>query len=161
MAAEGKKWQKIKAEYIRGGIGYRALAAKHGVSMSQLTRVARRDKWFDLKKQTEQKAATKMIDDAADQIAEQQKRISTVADRLLDALEAGIRAGAFVDNTRSIREIAATLKDIKDIQNIRASIDLREQEARIEKLRLDAQRDEQGDREIRIVMDPSVAALSE
>ena len=161
MAAEGKKWQKIKAEYLRGGIGYRALAAKHGVSFSQLQRVALRDKWFDLKRQAEEKAGTRMVEDAADQIAVQQKRISTVADRLLDALEAGIRHGAFVDNTRSIREIAATLKDIKDVQNVRSNLDLREQEARIEKLRREAQRDEQGDREIRIVMDPAVKDLSE
>lgn len=161
MAAEGKKWQKIKAEYLRGGIGYRALAAKHGVSFSQLQRVALRDKWFELKRQAEEKAGTRMVEDAAQQIAAQQKRISTVADRLLDALEEGIKAGAFVDNTRSIREIAATLKDIKEVQNVRSNIDLREQEARIEKLRREAQRDEHGDREIRIVMDPAVKDLSE
>lgn len=45
MAGKRPNWDRIKAEYLKGGIGYRPLAAKHGVSESTLTKRAIRESW--------------------------------------------------------------------------------------------------------------------
>ena len=42
-------WLKIKTEYINGSIALRALAEKHGVSYSQIAKVAASEKWNDLR----------------------------------------------------------------------------------------------------------------
>jgi cytidylate kinase len=36
------EWKKIKAEYIRGGITYRQLAAKYEVSFTNLAKLAKK-----------------------------------------------------------------------------------------------------------------------
>ena len=153
-------WVKIKAEYIRGGISYREISKKYNVSFSQVKRRALTEKWYTLKTQAAEKATTKIVEDAASQIAERNKRISQVADKLLDAICEGIDAGIFTVSTKGIREIAASLKDIKEIQGIRSDADMREQEARINKLVADSKRDEQVDQTVRVVLSPEAEELS-
>ena len=52
-------WEKIKAEYLQGGISYRKLADKHSVSFSALEKRARSENWAEQRKEVGDKAATK------------------------------------------------------------------------------------------------------
>lgn len=84
-------WIKIRNEYINGNISYRKLAEKHNVSFDTLQIKARKEKWFDAKKEQHDKIAEKVRQKTAEKLAEQEAnrlvRISSAADRLLQKIE--------------------------------------------------------------------------
>ena len=63
---DGPNWKKIKAEYIRGGISQQKLADKYGVSLSTIERRAQLEKWTELRRAREGKAAEKLVEKTAD-----------------------------------------------------------------------------------------------
>lgn len=163
-------WDEIRNEYIQGGISYRALAAKYGVSVRTLGDRAKAEKWVELRRQVRDKTVTKTIEAIARENARANKRINHLANQLMDKLEKAVgeldkktismkstlktaqsevtseyrkvdmTAEAPVDRA-GIRQLTASLKDLKAILDVQSDMDAREQEARIEKLRRDA-RDE-------------------
>ena len=67
-----------------------------------------------------------------------------VSDLLLQKIESLVEELDVMDaSPKDIRSLSAAIKDIKEIQMIRSDADIREQEARIEKLRMEAYRDDQ------------------
>ena len=133
-------WNKLKAEYIAGGTSYRKLAEKYGVSFNNLKNVAIKEGWAKLKEQAENKATTKMVNAISNDIAKKSTKINDVADKLLDKISKMLDDFEGLD-TQSIKHLTSSLKDIKDIKGIKSDIDLREQEARIDKLRKDVEAD--------------------
>lgn len=131
-------WKKIKAEYIAGGTSYRKLAEKYGVSFSTLKEIARREKWTDLKEKARYKADTKFADLMGEKQANRSAKINDVADMLLDKINTTLKMMDVVDS-QSIKHFTSALKDIRDIKGIKSDVDLREQEARIAKLRKDVE----------------------
>lgn len=142
-------WNKIKAEYIAGGTSYRKLAEKYNVSFAILRREAERGNWTKLKAQVKQKADTKIVNAVSKKIADRSEKINDVADKLLDKITETIETIEF--DALSIKQLASALKDIKDIKGIKSDLDIREQEARIDKLRKEAE-GESNDNEIEVVM---------
>lgn len=134
-------WKKIKAEYIAGGISYRKLAAKYGVSFSTIRNIAIREKWTDLREQAGNKSVTKLVESIGEQNGTYKVSINNVADELLNKIMVMLAFEGL--NTQSIKHLTSALKDIKDIKGIKSDIDLREQEARINKLRKDAMDEEE------------------
>lgn len=51
-------WENIKAEYLQGGISYRKLAEKHGISLGSLRYHAEKDEWLKQREEIEHKAST-------------------------------------------------------------------------------------------------------
>lgn len=133
-------WNKLKAEYIAGGTSYRKLAEKYGVSFNNLKNVAVKEGWAKLKEQAENKATTKMVNAISNDIAKKSTKINDVADKLLDKISEMLDEFEGLD-TQSIKHLTSSLKDIRDIKGIKSEIDLREQEARIDKLRKDIEAD--------------------
>ena len=144
-------WKEIKAEYIAGGIGYRKLAEKYGVSFSTLSQVAKREKWTDLRQQTSDKTDTDLVKSIGKRNAKRSAKINDLADKLLDKI------GEFMEldvlDGKSIKNISSALKDIRDIKGIKSNIDLREQEARIAKLQKEALAEEKQDSEIKVTIE--------
>ena len=130
-------WNKLKAEYIAGGISYRKLADKYGVSFNTLKTIAIKNKWSKLKQQADNKATTKIVNSIAQDKSKKNTKINDVADKLLDKISSLLDDFEMLD-TQGIKHLTSSLKDIKDIKGIKSDIDLREQEARIDKLRKDA-----------------------
>jgi hypothetical protein len=60
-----------------------------------------------------------------------------------------------------LKAIASSLRDIKEIQMLKTELDMREQEARIEKLRRDAEKDDDSTSEIEIVFKAGEEAWNE
>ena len=143
-------WNKLKAEYIAGGTSYRKLAEKYGVSFNNLKNVAVKEGWAKLKEQAENKATTKMVNAISNDIAKKSTKINDVADKLLEKIIDLLDASDLADS-QTIKQCTSALKDIKDIKGIKSEIDLREQEARIDKLRKEAM-DENTDNEIEVSM---------
>lgn len=150
-------FKKIKSAYIRGGVSLRELSEKYGVSFSTLQKYAAKEKWTDLRKISGIKRDEKIAESVAEREAAKVDKIQTCADLLLDKIVKGLENDELVVTGRSLRDISGALRDIRDIKGIKTDLDIKEQEARIEKLRKDAQV-EQIDKEITVVMisdDPS------
>jgi uncharacterized protein YjcR len=146
-------WKKIKAEYIAGGTSYRKLASKYGVSFSTLRGIAIREKWTELREQASNKSVTKLVESIGEQNGTYKVSINDVADKLLDKITSLLDFEG--TNAQSIKQLTSALKDIKDIKGLKSEIDLREQEARIDKLRKDAMAESQ-DTDIEVTMGAEV-----
>jgi anti-sigma28 factor (negative regulator of flagellin synthesis) len=147
-------WKKIKAEYIAGGTSYRKLAAKYGVSFSTLRGIAIREKWTELREQASNKSVTKLVESIGEQNGTYKVSINEVADKLLEKIIGLLDVSEFVDS-QAIKQCTSALKDIKDIKGLKSEIDIREQEARIDKLRKDAM-EENMDKTITVVMEGGI-----
>lgn len=146
-------WQKIKTEYITGNASYRELAQKYGVNKDTIGRKAKDEGWVELRRQHTDKTQTKILEADTRQKVSRAERLLSVTDKLLMKVEAIVDAREPEEmDTQSLRHISATLKDIKDIQMIRSDADMREQEARIEKLRRDAQKDSADDKDRTVIV---------
>ena len=148
-------WKRIKAEYIAGGTSYRKLAEKYDVPFGTLRRVAQREGWTQKRTQVAHKADTKLIETVSDQEADKATNIIDVANKLLGKLS------ELMDNipldTQSMKHLTSALKDLKEIKGYKSPIDLKEQEARIRKLELEAAfREEDDDKPSGVVLIPAI-----
>lgn len=134
-------WNRIKADYVAGGTSYRKLAAKYGVSFTTLTRTAQKENWIGLRQQAEDKAETKIIDVVSNQKVKIDDKYFKLVDKLLEKTEVVIDT---LDewSVYSLKEIATTLKYLKECKGVKSDIDLREQEARIRNLEKQAEAEE-------------------
>ena len=136
-------WNKIKAEYIAGGTSYRKLADKYNIPFSNLKNLAVKEGWVNLREQAKNKADSKMVNSVANDISKNAIKINDVADKLLDKIITLLDDFDGIDS-QSIKQLTSSLKDIKEIKGVKSEIDLKEQNARIDKLRKDIEA-EQGD----------------
>ena len=142
-------WKRIKAEYIAGGTSYRKLAEKYNVPFGTLRRVAEREEWTQKRTQVAHKADTKIIEAVSDDAAEKAVDIIDVADKLLAKIESVMET--MVVDTQSLKQLTSALKDLKEIKGYKSAKDLEEQQARIAKLRKEAEREDDTVQEIEIV----------
>ena len=152
-------FKKIKAEYIRG-VSYRRLADKYGVSFSTIQKVGAREKWTDLRKLSSRKADERIALSVASQEAKRVSGIETVADMLLQKISEGVADGTLVVDSQSIRQITASLKDLREIKGYKTELDMQEQMARIEKLRKDVEGDG-ADKEIKVTIGGDLEVYSQ
>lgn len=137
-------WTAIKTEYITTDTSYRRLAEKYGVDYTQIGKVGKKEDWVRQKKQFADTTLTKTLDKASTVQANKAARVLTVADKLLDAVEKKLDLPLISDGqaiAQEYRQLASTIKDIKDILMIKSDIDTREQEARIKNLERQAEKD--------------------
>ena len=163
-------WNRIRKDYIAGKGSYRELSAKYGVPLRTLADRAKAENWVQLRKQARDKAVTKTIENVADSNSRIDSRIYNAADRLLgileksmDELDAAVITKRFkiktdakeittefrsIDRERQapidragIRQLTQSLAELKGILDVRGGLDRQEQEARIEKLRREAEKD--------------------
>ena len=141
-------WNKIKTEYITTSISYRKLAEKYDIPSSTLRDRAKREQWFEKKKKHQanivsksvQKAESRAVDykstlyDLAFKVA---KQLSDMTDEMsISQLSAmGIKP----------RDITGAIKDLEDALHVKGESDLKEQEARIAKLRKEASANDNDD----------------
>lgn len=151
-------WKAIKAEYIAGGIGYRKLAEKYGVSFGTLSKVATRENWTDLRKQAGDKTDTVLAETIGKRNAKKSAKINDLADRLLDKI--GALMDALIVEGKDVKAIASALKDIKEIKGIKDTLDVKEQKARIRKLEKEAQDDSKTDNSVNVVIDDGLDEYS-
>ena len=157
-------WQSIKTEYITTDTSYRKLAQKYGVSYVQIGNVGKQENWVELRRQHLDKTVTKAMNAIANQQAGRAARLQSVADKLLTKVEQLVDEGEeLLTDTSVMRDIARVLKDLKEIQMIKSDADMREQEARIDKLRADAQQrnNDDDDDETGVVLMPPVLGVKD
>ena len=143
-------WTKIKAEYIAGGTSYRKLAGKYSVSLTTLQRKAKDEGWIDLRRQAEDKTTTKIVNDVSKQNAKIDDKYFRLVDMLLDKAEKLILTTPIWQPT-TLKELATTMKYLKECKGVKSEADIREQEARIAKLQKEAMAEEK-DNEIQVII---------
>ena len=155
-------WKQIKREYIAGGTSYRKLCDKYGVSLSTMKRIAGEEDWVGLRDQCKAKAATKIVEIESDKQADRMKRLLTVSDKLLEAVEDAVekfQAGELMLDKGALKSLSGTIKDIKDIQSIKTELDIEEQKARIAILKKQAEADTT-DTTVTVVFDDEMSKWS-
>jgi hypothetical protein len=134
--------EKMRKEYIKGGISYQKLAAKYGVPFGTLKRVARDEKWGEQREKVKQKSMLKSVDAIASQTADVDNSIHDAAMSLLNAFKSSVDGHKSLSATQ-LKDYGAALKSIQAVlTNGPSALDIREQEARIEKLRREAEKTE-------------------
>jgi hypothetical protein len=154
-------WNAIKTEYITTETSYRKLSQKYGVSYVTIGEKARKEGWRAERDKYLEKALTKTLNKLSSERAERASRLFAVTDKLLMKVEKA------VDNldddqidTQEIRQIASSLKDIKDIQMIKSDADMREQEARIKNLQRQADAEDNATKEIKVTIEGDLEKYS-
>ena len=155
-------WNAIKTEYITDeASSYTKLSKKYGISRSTIANRAGREGWANEKERYRNEVVTKTVEKIINANASRAARLQTVADKLLNKIEKAV--DALEDDsmeTQQFRQIAASLKDIKDIQMIRSDADMREQEARIANLqRQSAVADDNDGKVYGVVLLPPIAEM--
>ncbi len=146
--------EKIKAEYLEGGVSQRELAEKYGISQSAIKRIASKEKWSSLRAKTQEKANQKITSAISRKQARRAERVTKVADKLLDKLEKivdELSANDILLDRYAVKQITGGLKDYAAIVGIKSELDVKEQQARIEKLKKDA-KEEKTDYLINVVI---------
>lgn len=143
-------WITIKAEYIAGGTSYRKLVEKYGVSRTTLQRKAKEENWIGLRSQAEAKTETKIVND----ISRQNVKIDDTYFRCVDKLMK--KAEELIDSTKVwqptyLKDMATTMKYLKECKGVKSEADLREQEARIKNLEKQAEKEADTVNEINVV----------
>ena len=132
-------WQAIKTEYITTDTSYRKLAQKYGVNATNIAKRAGSEGWVEQRKQNASKTLAKTLNAVGRKQAEQTAKLFGVSYLLLDKVKRLLEENEeLLADTSAMKDVSVVLKNLKDLLMIKSEIDLREQEARIEKLRKDA-----------------------
>lgn len=174
-------WKKVKSEYISTDIGYRELAKKHGISFSNLSQRATKEKWVGAKKEYREKTVTKTLSKISNRestklasLRSASDKMARVIDKMLDDVDqfsrhivqtkdgdlwdAEERIFAKLDS-KAIKDISASIKELAIVQrNLYGLITVQEQatiDIARERLEIDKQKanvDQGDDTESGVVM---------
>ena len=134
-------WQAIKTEYITTQTSYRKLAQKYGINVTTIAKTAGAEGWVEARNQYATETQAKTLEKISQQEANRAARIHTVADKLLNKIEAMVDSERPL-GTKCIRALTAAVKDLKEIQSVKSALDEQEQRARIANLQKMAQKEE-------------------
>lgn len=153
-------WKRIKAEYIAGGTSYRKLAEKYNVSFSTLRKVAAKEHWSELRNNVGAKRDTELVETLGVKTAKIDDKYYRLVDMLFDKAEEVI-VNTPVWQPTSLKEMATTMKYLKECKGVKSDADMREQEARIAKLRKEAEREDDTTNEVEVVFNAGSEAWNE
>lgn len=141
-------WNLIRTDYVTTRCSYTDLARKYKLNRTTIGVKAGKENWVQLREQHEANALTKTVKEIEKHQFKRMTKLFDLTDKvlntLLDAVEGkdGESAKALV--LSDPKKITGAMKDLKDIYMLRSSRDLEEQEARINKLRKDAEKADDG-----------------
>lgn len=153
-------WSAIKTEYVTTDTSYRKLCEKYDVSMTEVSRHGKEESWREERRKYQEKAYTKTLDILIRGQQSRIKRLQTITDKILDKIEKSVDK---MDETdlQAYRQLTAAIKDIKEIQMLKSEADMREQEARIDKLNRDAKVNDPNDgKAYGVVLLPTIMPLT-
>ena len=151
-------WQSIKTEYITTDTSYRKLAQKYGIHYKVISERGKNEEWVELRSQYRHKTLTDSLDKISKKESDRAARIRTVADKLLDKIEAMADS---IETAKDLRALSAAMKDLKEIQGVKSDLDTKEQEARIANLRRQAESEKDTVNELEIIFDAGEEAWNE
>ena len=155
-------WQAIKTEYITTDTSYRKLAQKHGIGYQTICHKSKDEGWIAQREQYRNETVTKTVEVIVEQEVDRARRILTVADKLLDKIEAMVDTVEPEDmSPKSIRALTAAVKDLREIQGVKSELDSEEQRARIANLRKQADKGDDNKEPVQIILGDGLMEYSQ
>jgi hypothetical protein len=137
-------WQKIKTEYITTDTSYRKLAQKHGVHYNAIANRAKQEDWISQRNRFCDRTVTKTVTAISNKQVDRAAKLVEVSDLLLAKVKSLVEDNPeLLITPQNLKNLSGVLKDIKEVQMIRSQKDLEEQDARIAKLRKEAEKEEE------------------
>ena len=132
-------WKTIETEYVTTDISHRQLAEKYGICRSTISKKATDDKWSEKRNKHRDKTVSKAVNAVGTKQANMAAKLYGVGGLLLDKVKSLLEDNPEVlADTSSMKDVSVVLKNLKDLMSVKSDIDMREQEARIDKLRKEA-----------------------
>lgn len=157
-------WNAIKTEYITTSISYRKLAEKHNVSKVTLSHRAKQEKWVELRKQHNDKIITKSVRKAETKAVDYKSTLYDLAFKVAKQLN-DMTDNNTIESLAAMgikpRDITGAIKDLEDALHVKSESDLKEQEARIAKLRKESEEENKSDNTINVVISGDAEDYSE
>lgn len=138
-------WQKIKTEYLTASTkpSYRKLAEKYGLDKNTIWKKVKDEGWDEQRRRHIDNVETKILVSDTKQKVSRAEKLNEAADMLLENVMGLMRSRSPEEmDTQEMKHISGVLKDVKEILMIKSKKDLEEQDARIAKLRREAEKDE-------------------
>lgn len=146
-------WKALEIEYVTSRISHRGLAEKHGICRSTICKKAAEDKWSDKRKEYRAKTVAKAVNAVGTKQADMAAKLYGVGGLLLDKVKLLLEENPeLLTDTSAMKDVSVVLKNLKDLMSVKSDADMREQEARIEKLRKDAAGDEIKQQTVTVIM---------
>lgn len=140
-----KFWNKIKREYLEGGKTKAQICRENGLSINTMNSRLRNEGWAEAKKNYQKKhqeveqVETESIQEAKNRFDETNKKIcEDIGHTLLNKIAMSCDT-IDVEDRAGIRQLTASLKDLKELKLWSDKLDIIEQEARIKKLQKEAE----------------------
>lgn len=154
-------WQSIKSEYITASQkpSYRELAKKYGLNKDTIWKKAKDEDWDEQRRQHIDATQTKILMSDIEQKVSSAEKLNEATEMLLGNVVSLMKSREPDGlDTQEMKHISGVLKDVKEILMIKSKKDLEEQDARIKKLRREAEKEENQSRDVTITIaggDPS------
>ena len=135
-------WKKIKTEYITTNTSYRKLAKNYDIPFNTIQCRAKKEKWVELRKQYQNNIVTKSVKKAEEISIDYKSAIYDLAYKVamqLNDMTDNNTISDLVAMGLKPRDITGAIKDLEDALHIKSMSDMKEQEARIAKLRKEAE----------------------
>ena len=145
-------WDKLRLEYISSpDISMRGLQKKYGIPFGAIKKRVDSEDWNKQRDEFRARSMQKSIDLATESKADECTRAFRVASKVMCKIEEYIDTVDLNDEyaMKNLKTITSAIKDLKEIGLFRSMLDQAEQEARIKKLRKDAE-EEQKDTNITV-----------
>ena len=152
-------WQAIKTEYITTDTSYRKLSQKYGIGYQAICHRSKEEGWIAMREQHKNNTTTKTLEKISQQEVNRAAKIHSVADKLLLKIEAMVESGQPLD-TKGIRALTAAVKDLKEIQGVRSDLDDKEQRARIANLEKQADKTDDNNEPIKVIIGDDLSEYS-
>ncbi len=139
-------WKTIETEYVTTDISHRQLAEKYGIGRSRLSQYASKEKWKEKRDKHRANTVAKAVNAIGTKQAEMAAKLYGVGGLLLDRVKLLLEDNPeLLADTSSMKDVSVVLKNLKDLMSVKSDADMREQEARIEKLRREAEPEKPSD----------------
>jgi hypothetical protein len=122
------------------------------VNTTNIAKKASKEKWVEERNKNANKTLSKTLNAIGTKQAERTAKLIGVSDLLLNKVKSLLEADEeLLVDTSIMKDVSIILKNLKDIQMIKSEADLREQEARINKLRKEAMIEKENN-EVKVTM---------
>ena len=139
-------WKTIETEYVTSDISHKQLCEKYGICRSTISKKASEDKWTEKRNNHRAKTVSKAVNAVSKTQAEQTAKLFSVSGLLLTKVQRLLEDNEeLLADTSAMKDVSVVLKNLKDLLMVKSEADLREQEARIEKLRREAEPEKSAD----------------
>ena len=147
-------WQDIKTEYITTKTSFRKLADKYGLHKDTIWKKAKDEGWDELRRQHIDNTQTKILEADTEQKVSIAEKLNEATDMLLGNVVAQMKSREPMKmDVQEMKDISVVLKNVKDILGIKSKKDLEEQDARISKLRREAEKEENTGKDVTITIE--------